>query len=172
MKVGTRRAALAVAAIVMTSVVVVARDGDGAVVDVVIPGGATLPDVAHILEDRDVVGSARLFQLYARVRRADRKLQAGSYRLTTRSSMRSVLRRLTRGEVVTVAMTVPEGFSIRQMAERIAEVTGTPATSVLASLDGTSLHAEYSVPGPGLEGVSRRLRSVPCASGREAAEPA
>ncbi len=66
--------------------------------------------------------------------------------------MRSVLRKLTRGEVMTVALTIPEGFSVRQMAPRIAEVTGTRADAVVASLERVSLHAAYAVPGPSLEG--------------------
>jgi peptidoglycan lytic transglycosylase G len=147
-----RRTRLAAAAFVAAVVVIVARGNGGVPVDLVIPAGATLPDVAEILASRDVVGSARAFQIYARARRADRKLKAGSYQFTTGSSMRSALRRLTRGEVVTVAMTVPEGFRIRQMAPRIAELTGTPADVVLASLEAPSLADEYAVPGPGLEG--------------------
>lgn len=139
-------------ALVATLVMAITRGEEGPAVEVLIPSGATLPDVAAMLESRNVIRSARLFQLYTRVRRADRKLKAGSYRLTAGSSMRSVLRKLTRGEVLTVALTIPEGFSIPQMAPRIAEVTGTRADAVVASLERVSLHTAYAVPGPSLEG--------------------
>jgi len=146
-------AAVGLVAVVVTALVVARTAADGgASVEVLIPAGATLPEVATILESHDVIRSARLFHVYTRARRADRKLKAGDYRLSTGSSMRSVLSRLTRGEVMTVALTVPEGLSIRDMAPRIAEVTGTSQDEVLAALRTVGLDSEYSVPGPGLEG--------------------
>ena len=164
-----RRVPLAIAALLVGLVVAVAQGGEGVLVDVEIPVGSTLPDVAAILEARDVVGSARLFLVYTRARRADRKLKAGSYRLRTESSMRSVLRQLTRGEVVTIAVTIPEGFRMRQMAPRIAEVTRSSAEEVIDVLEGLGNEAEYSVPGPGLEGylfpdTYRFARGVPIAN--------
>lgn len=126
--------------------------GPGDPVTVEIPAGATLPEVAEILEDHGVVGNARLFHLYVRARRADRELKAGTYQLETGSSMRSALRRITRGEVVTVTLAIPEGFAIWQMAPRIAAVTGMLESAVKDSLLTESLAEEAGVPGPTLEG--------------------
>jgi len=126
--------------------------GPGVPVTVEIPAGSTLPEVATILEDHGVVGNARLFHLYARARGAGRKLKAGTYQLETGSSMRSALRRITRGEVMTVPLAVPEGFAIWQMAPRIAAVTGMRASVVKDSLLSESLASEAGVPGPTLEG--------------------
>ena len=72
------RVPLAIAAVLVAAVMVLARGDDGVLVEVEIPIGATLPDVAVILETQEVVGSARLFLVYTRVRRADRKLKAGA----------------------------------------------------------------------------------------------
>ena len=127
-----------------------AREGDSVIVE--IPAGATSRVVADILVANDVVNSSGLFHLYVRIRRADRRLKAGTYRLSTGSSMRSALRSLSRGEVETVAMTIPEGFRVRQMAPRIAEVTGATESEVLTSLRDPSLLTRYAVPGPGVEG--------------------
>ena len=125
MKTGNRRV-LGGVLVVGALMALLTLRGPGEPVTVVIPAGSTLPQVASILEDHGVVGSARLFHVYARVRRADRRLKAGTYQLKTGSSMASALRRITRGEVVTVALSIPEGFAIWQMAPRIAEVTGIP----------------------------------------------
>jgi UPF0755 protein len=131
---------------------VLSRGGDGNPVQVTIPTGATLPEVAELLASNDVVFSARVFQVYARVRRADRKLQAGDYEFTTGESMRGALRQLTNGGVITVVMTIPEGFQLRQMAPRIAAVTGVPEGTVNDVLGGNSMEARFGVPGPGIEG--------------------
>lgn len=145
-QVGIIGAAFAVA------VVVLSRDEPGPPIDVVVPVGATLSEVTDSLSSRGVVRSPTLFQLYARARRADRKIKAGHYQLNTNGSWASTLRRITRGEVVTRPMTVPEGFTLVQMAPRIADMTGRPLDSVLEALRRSNLEQELGVPGPGLEG--------------------
>jgi UPF0755 protein len=131
---------------------VVATRGEGPPVRVEIPAGATLPRVAEILEEHDVVGSARLFHVYARLRGADRELKAGTYAMPTGSSAHAALRRLTRGEVETMAITIPEGFRLQQIAPRIAEITNAEEEEVEAYLERTDLVERHELPGPGLEG--------------------
>ena len=124
----------------------------GTPVQVIVPTGATLSEVADSLAAHGVIRGRLLFQLYARARRADRKIKAGDYELVTSSSWASTLGRLTRGEVMTVAITIPEGFRLAQMAPRIADVSGVSADSVAAILGAPELSGELGVPGPGVEG--------------------
>lgn len=124
----------------------------GPAVEIVVPTGATLSDVADSLATHDVIRARPLFELYARARGAARKIKAGRYRLATHSSWASALGRLTRGEVVTEPMTIPEGFTLAQMAPRIAETTALPLDSVEHVLAEPGLDEELGVPGPGLEG--------------------
>lgn len=140
------------------------RPGDP--VRVVIPPGSTLAAVTDSLSANDVIRFPALFQVYARARRADRNLKAGTYDLQTGTSWRLALRRVTRGEVVTVPVTIPEGFTVAQMAERLAEVSGEPLERVLAALESPGLAPELDVPGPTLEGylfpdTYRFARGVP-----------
>ena len=96
---------------------------DGPAVELSVPVGAGFSEVLDTLEDRGVVRRPGLFALYARLRGADREVRAGRYTLTEGGSWSGILRTLTRGEVMTMAMTIPEGFTLRQMAPRIAEVS-------------------------------------------------
>jgi len=59
---------------------------------------------------------------------------------------------LERGTVETVALTVPEGFTLREIGPRIAELSGVPSDSVLALAGDSALAARLEVPGPTLEG--------------------
>lgn len=148
-----RRRLVAIVAVVGVALLAMLyRGGDGTPVQVTVPAGATLPEVAELLASNDVISSARFFQLYARARRADRKLQAGDYQFTTDASMRSTLRQLTRGRVITVVMTIPEGFQLRQMAPRIAAVTGATEGTVNDVLASSAIENRFGVPGPGIEG--------------------
>ena len=137
---------------VVVALVFLVTGRQGPAVSVEIPTGSTLPQVAEILEAHDVVGSATLFRVYVRVRRADRELKAGTYTMRTGSSMRTALRRLTRGEVQTLALTVPEGFQLSQIAPRIAEITVRTELEVMAFLSSDDLADRYELPGPGIEG--------------------
>jgi UPF0755 protein len=59
---------------------------------------------------------------------------------------------LTQGRVVTVPLTIPEGFRLNQIAPRIGQVSGMDADSVRALLHRPGIDSAYGVPGPGLEG--------------------
>jgi UPF0755 protein len=54
--------------------------------------------------------------------------------------------------MVTVPLTIPEGFRLDQMAGRIARIVGVPVERVAAELESEELGAELDLPGPGLEG--------------------
>lgn len=153
----------------LAALLLVTTSGSGAPVLVEIPAGSTSPQIALILEDNEVVRSATLFHAYVRLRRADRDLKAGTYQLATGSSMASALRSLRLGTVETVAVTIPEGFQILDMAPRLADITGTTPDEVLTSLREAGLADRYDLPGPTLEGylfpdTYRFARGVPLSS--------
>ena len=148
---GKRRWAAAVVAVAVLSVGwIVTRPGDP--VTVVVPRGATLADVTDSLASAGVIGTPTLFYIYARARRAERNLKAGVYEMHTGSSWWSALGQVTRGQVVTEPMTIPEGFRLAQIAPRIAEISAVSEEDVLAALDEPGLADSLGLPGPGLEG--------------------
>jgi UPF0755 protein len=162
---GRRGVAIAMTVVAATALVLrPAGPGEPVLID--IPTGATSTQIASLLQDNGIVGSARLFHAYIRLRGADRSLKAGTYALETGGSMSDALRRLTRGEVETVAVTVPEGFQIIDMAGRLSEITGLDSASVVAYLRSDSLADELGLPGPTAEGylfpdTYRFARGVP-----------
>ena len=121
-------------------------------VQVTVPSGATFGTIVDTLVQRGVVNNPRGFRLYARLVRADRRIRSGDYALTTGQRWRDLLAVLTEGRVVTLAVTIPEGFTIADMADRVAETVQQPVDSVRAQLRDPDAHSRWSVPGPGLEG--------------------
>ncbi len=124
----------------------------GEPVEITIPSGATFREVVDTLESRGLVGAPLLFRIYARLRDSDTQVRSGSYAIRPGTEWSTILRDLTEGRVVTMAMTIPEGFTLRQMKERFSEVTHLSQDSVTSWLAQESLHGIWSVPGPGLEG--------------------
>ncbi len=124
----------------------------GAPVELTVPAGATFSTAVDSLEARGVLAHATGFRIYARLRNADRRIRAGRYRMTPGTSWREILDALTEGRVVTVRMTVPEGFRIPQIAPRIAGVSLAAEETVLTALREPGAEEIFGVPGPGLEG--------------------
>jgi len=125
------------------------REGE---VQVVVPEGASASRIAGILEEKELVGSPRLFSLYARLGGASENLKSGTYRIPAGASWGEILDVLESGAVETIPITVPEGFSAEQIAGLVAEVSGAPADSVVALTMDSLFAAELGVPGPDLEG--------------------
>ena len=124
----------------------------GPPVQITVPRGAILSEVADTLVARGVIRYQRMFELYARVRGDDRRIKSGMYELPTSSSWGDALEHLTLGTVLTRPVTIPEGFRLRQMAPRIAEITGVTVASVVALMEAAGIERRLGVPGPGAEG--------------------
>ncbi|MDT8435848.1 MAG: endolytic transglycosylase MltG [Gemmatimonadota bacterium] len=121
-------------------------------VEVVVPDGASTRDIARILSEAGLVRFPRLFAWAARLSGQDSVLKSGRYRLAEDASWFEMLEALERGVVVTVPLTIPEGFGTRDIAARVAAFAGVPADSVLALTRAPELARELGVPGPTLEG--------------------
>lgn len=94
--------------------------GTGKIVrEVDFPKGSSLRRFADQLEKGGVVGSARLFTLYARLTGATARVKAGTYQFNDAMKPAEILRMLVAGEVYEKRFAVPEGYSIFQIAEML-----------------------------------------------------
>lgn len=124
----------------------------GEPVEVGVPAGATFSIVTDTLASRGIVRWPTLFRVYARMRGDDERVKAGRYALAPGERWSRILDDLTTGRVVTVPLTIPEGFRLPQIAQRVAALTRLAPDSVIAALDAPGVDSVFGVPGPGLEG--------------------
>ncbi len=117
-----------------------------------IPRGTPFREIVNTLHRAEVISRPDLFSFYARLRGLDREVRAGTYRLPRGARFSDIHTALAEGRVQTLSVTVPEGLTIKRMAVRIAVAAGSDSTSVADALRGDSLHSDWGVPGPGLEG--------------------
>jgi UPF0755 protein len=88
----------------------------------VIPQGSSFGQIASLLVDRGIVGNALTFRLLGKLQRADSDVHAGEYRFAPHQTQNEVLRQLQSGGAqVAVWVTFPEGFTAKQMAQRLAD---------------------------------------------------
>jgi UPF0755 protein len=126
--------------------------GEGEPVRVTIPQGSSLAAVSDSLSAAGVIGQPQLFRYYARLRGADRSIRPGVYELPQGASWGSVLTALQEGHVMTSTLVVPEAWTGRQIAARIAALTGVEEDSVRGIIFSEEEAARRELPGPTLEG--------------------
>lgn len=126
----------------------------GARVAVEIPLGASTQRIAAILDAEGVVSSARLFRVYARFTGAG-PFQAGSYTFRKRQSFSSVVETLDKGpELVFQRLTIPEGLTLVQIAERVGAMPGRSAERFLEVARSGTVRSRFQSPGStNLEGL-------------------
>lgn len=87
---------------------------------VVIPRGASFSAIDGILAMNGVIANAFAFRLYARLRHADAQAHAGEFLFRAHQTSASVLAQLERGGAqVARWVTFPEGFTAKQVAQRL-----------------------------------------------------
>lgn len=89
---------------------------------VVVPRGSSFADIAAELAGDGVIGNALALRLLAKATHADTDVHAGEYRFAPHQSAAAVLRQLeTGGAQVARWITIPEGFTAEQIAQRFGD---------------------------------------------------
>ena len=122
---------------------------------VTIPPGATVRIVAESLAAHGIIGSRPWFKLVARLSGSERRIQSGSYEFARRQGARATLRALVDGRAVLSKLTIPEGFTLADMADAALKSLGIPRDQFLAATRDTVLLRRFGVPAATFEGFLR-----------------
>jgi UPF0755 protein len=89
-------------------------------VRLVIPYGASSSEIARACREAGLVRSASWFALLIHWSGADGRLQPGEYEIARGTSLPQLISVLEEGRSRTVRVTIPEGFTVVQIADRLA----------------------------------------------------
>ncbi len=81
--------------------------------------GEGTKEISVNLEKENLIKYGFLFRTYALIAGKSGKLQAGEYLLSPAMNIPQITEKLSRGEVVKKELTVPEGFTLDQIEERL-----------------------------------------------------
>ncbi len=125
----------------------------GEPVEILIPRGRNVDDIAEQLEREGLIRSPFGFALLARATGVDRALKAGQYQFRRGEPVLAILNRLTRGMSGLDLVTLHEGLTFRDAA-RVMERRGIlrSTEAFVAACVDTALLRELEVPGPTVEG--------------------
>jgi UPF0755 protein len=89
---------------------------------VVIPEGASFHQAATLLEREQLIKSRSAFVLLAKAQEAERKIHPGEYELHAAMPPEEILAKLLAGRVMLHPVTIPEGYTINQIADVLADL--------------------------------------------------
>ncbi len=138
--------------IALTVFVLLKRPYTGPEVIFTVEVGDTFGRVNKKLYDQDIVHNMRLFHYYAKYKNYVDKLKAGSFKITTGSSIPEILEVLVHGTPLLNVVTIPEGKNMYEVAAIIERDGITSAASILELAKDPRFVQELGVDGNTLEG--------------------
>ncbi len=144
------RRALSIAALAVATAC--SSSPEGAPIRVIVPRGATFSAATDSLSNAGLVGSELFFKLYARVTGKDRNIKPGTYLIRRSTPWPDIIGALHGGHGLVNTVTIPEGFTLAQIAEALSKALKVPVDSVMTAARDTALLRRLDVPTPTLEG--------------------
>lgn len=86
-----------------------------------VPKGAGTQKIAQLLQDDGIIGDAMTFRIKSRLCGYDGSYQAGSFSLSPSMTMEDIMQRLQKAAAATRRFTIPEGYTLKQVGEKLAE---------------------------------------------------
>lgn len=114
--------------------------------------GMSLKEAADRLEDEGVITNRTLFMLWARLMGYSKRIKAGEYRLSSSMAPIRIIDILTRGVIITHSVTIPEGFSMKQIAALLSEKGLSDEKEFLSLAEDPETLKKHGISGPSLEG--------------------
>lgn len=127
------------------SVLQPAVSGPAAPVEVYIAPKATAGQIAVQLEEKGLIRSALAFRLLAKLKGLDSSLQAGRYFLSPGRTPGQILEAITSGDTrdPVLRVTIPEGYTVRQIAAVLAAKGVTGETEFLEVAKAGELKSRF-----------------------------
>ena len=115
-----------------------------------IPQGMSGEEIGRLLYKNGLLRSRFFFKVIIKIKRS--KLQAGEYILNNRMTLWQILKMLEKGKIRLHKFTIPEGFSLEDIAKLLAKQKLADPRRFLKSTRDKELLSRYNIPGGSLEG--------------------
>ena len=114
--------------------------------------GDSLAAVVRKLSDQKLIANGLLFSLWARLNGLEKKIHQGLYRFETAVPSREILERLVTGRGIFQTVTIPEGLTVKEIAELLEKMQIADEQKFLAETGNPNLLAALGLSDRGLEG--------------------
>ena len=114
--------------------------------------GDSLATVVRKLRERQLIANGFMFSLWARLNGVEKKVHQGLYRFDAPAPPREILDRLVTGRGVFQIVTIPEGLTVREIAELLDKMQIADRDKFIAEAGDPNFLATLGLNESGLEG--------------------
>lgn len=126
---------------------------DGERITLIIPHNTAWPGVVELMREQGMIARPRYFDFWARRRDLPKHVKAGNYALSGPLALEDLDRILREGGATEdVLLTIPEGFNIFHIADRVESLGLCGRDAFLAAARDEELLREHDIPGESFEG--------------------
>ena len=109
---------LLVAILFITSVYFPLEENSTTQIVVNIPSGTNAKEIVNVLGNNEIIRKNNYtFRILIKIMKLEDQLKYGEYNLSPSMNMLQILDKLVKGEVITYKITIPEGYTCKQIAE-------------------------------------------------------
>ncbi len=127
-------------------------DGPRKMVEVNIPVGASVKDIAGLLREKRLIDHPLLFQYAVRLMGADTRIQAGTMSLASGQSLVELIQALCHAKSVGVPVLIREGLTSMEIAGMLRSAIDADSAEFMAIVKDSAFARDLGLTGPSLEG--------------------
>lgn len=158
-KIGLKRSAVAAVILglfILTAIYVVHTlflpVAESGTVEVYVPSGTGYRQALRLFREKGLIRSELPMIALGRLTGVEKSLQPGLYRIQEGSSPLDVFNKIRNGDTETLALTIPEGYSVEQIAMAVETAGIAPSDEFLRAARDEKLAAELDIPARSFEG--------------------
>jgi UPF0755 protein len=125
--------------------------GTGERVRVTVAEGAPFKRIVDGLVQQGLIRRAWTLTFFARATSSDRKVHRGTYEFARGTAPVDILRAFVNGDILSVRVTIPEGYTMWQVAAAFKSA-GVDSVAMLAAISDPDLVRSLQIPTPTVEG--------------------
>jgi UPF0755 protein len=114
--------------------------------------GESFSTVVRRLREHKIISNEPLFSLWARLSGAEKRIQWGLYRFELPLSPQEVLKQMVEGKGIFHRVTIPEGLTVKEIAELLAKMGIVDKARFLSQANDPELLAAFGLKGKTIEG--------------------
>ncbi len=121
-------------------------------VDIKVEKGESVTQITEKLHKEGIIKHPFWFKAWAKITGNERKIKAGYYQFERPSSIRKTLRKLVNGESIEFSVTIPEGATLKEIAELFSRQCGVEKEEFLQLARDSVYVRSFGIQASSLEG--------------------
>lgn len=121
-------------------------------VSVMIEEGDSMAKIVERLKQADLIEDGKWFLILSELLGKDRHIQAGRYDFSKGMTLYSVFNKLVKGEVTPIEVLIPEGLTIREIAQILKKEMGVDSARFVKIATDSQVAENLNIPASNLEG--------------------